>query len=161
MSARVVGIDPGNEGALTLLSLVGDVIEIQDAPCVEDGVKGRRTLNAPLLGDILRRWQPSRAYIELVTARPSDAKVAAFAFGRCRGALEGVCGALAIPVTMLTVPTWRRAVGLPVGATKEQARGEAIRRWPDHAAFFARKKDDGRAEAALIALAGLMRDGGQ
>ena len=32
----------------------------------------------------------------------------------------------AIPVTMLAVPSWRRAVGLPPGATKDQARGEAI-----------------------------------
>ena len=37
---------------------------------------------------------------------------------------------------------------------------EAIRRWPAHAALFACVKDDGRAEAALIAVAGLMRIGG-
>jgi hypothetical protein len=37
---------------------------------------------------------------------------------------------------------------------------EAIRRWPDKAALFARVKDDGRAEAALIAVAGLRREGG-
>jgi crossover junction endodeoxyribonuclease RuvC len=61
---------------------------------------------------------------------------------------------------MLTVPTWRRAVGLPVGAKKEQSRGEAIQRFPDHAVMFARVRDDGRAEAALIAVAGLARNGG-
>ena len=37
---------------------------------------------------------------------------------------------------------------------------EAIRRWPAHAALVACIKDDGRAEAALIAVAGLMRIGG-
>jgi len=37
---------------------------------------------------------------------------------------------------------------------------EAIRRWPAHAALFACVKDGGRAEAALIAVAGLMRIGG-
>jgi len=37
---------------------------------------------------------------------------------------------------------------------------EAIRRWPVHAALFACVKDGGRAEAALIAVAGLMRIGG-
>jgi crossover junction endodeoxyribonuclease RuvC len=58
---------------------------------------------------------------------------------------------------MLTVPTWRRAVGLPVGATKEMSRGKAIRRFPGHADMFARVRDDGRAEACLIAIAGLMR----
>jgi hypothetical protein len=35
-----------------------------------------------------------------------------------------------------------------------QARSEAIRRWPDRAALFARVKDDGLAESALIGVAG-------
>ena len=30
--------------------------------------------------------------------------------------------------------------------------------WPDKAALFARVKDDGRAEACLIAVAGLIKD---
>jgi crossover junction endodeoxyribonuclease RuvC len=38
---------------------------------------------------------------------------------------------------------------------------EAIRRRPDKASFFARIKDDGRAEAALIALAAIMREAGR
>src|SRR5271154_446152 len=59
---------------------------------------------------------------------------------------------------MITVPTWRREIGLPPGASKEMARGAAIRRWPSQADKFARVKDDGRAEAALIAIAGLLRE---
>jgi hypothetical protein len=47
---------------------------------------------------------------------------------------------------------------LAFGATKDMARGEAIRRWPGRAGLFARGKDDGRAEAALIGIAGLRRD---
>jgi crossover junction endodeoxyribonuclease RuvC len=41
---------------------------------------------------------------------------------------------------------------------KDAARSNAIRRWPAKADLFARVKDDGRAEAALIGLAGLMRE---
>jgi hypothetical protein len=41
---------------------------------------------------------------------------------------------------------------------KDAARSEAIRRWPDKARLFARVKDDGRAEAALIAVAGVIRE---
>jgi crossover junction endodeoxyribonuclease RuvC len=37
---------------------------------------------------------------------------------------------------------------------KDAARGVAIQRFPAMAGAFARKKDDGRAEAALIALYG-------
>jgi crossover junction endodeoxyribonuclease RuvC len=43
---------------------------------------------------------------------------------------------------------------------KDAARAEAIRRWPSHASLFARVKDDGRAEAALIGVAGILRNGG-
>ncbi len=42
---------------------------------------------------------------------------------------------------------------------KDTARSEAIRRWPDKAGLFARVKDDGRADAALIAVAGLLKKG--
>ena len=160
MSARVLGIDPGNEGALVLLSDARSILDIADMPCVADGARGRRTVNPALLAAIVRRWVPSNAFCDYVGPRPTDAKIAAFSFGRCRGAIEGTLAALGVPVTMLTVPTWRRAVGLPVGATKEMSRGEAIRRFPEKAALFARVKDDGRAEACLIAIAGLLRNGG-
>jgi crossover junction endodeoxyribonuclease RuvC len=126
-------------------------------PCVDDGAKGRRTINPILLAAIIRRLAPTHAFCELIGARPTDSKVGAFSFGRCRGAIEGTLGALGIPVMMLTVPTWRRAVGLAVGATKEMARGEAIRRWPSQAETFGRVCDDGRAESALIAVAGILR----
>lgn len=51
-------------------------------------------------------------------------------------------------------------VGIPPGkdGAKDAARSEAIRRWPDKASLFARKSDDGRAEAALIAVAGLTNE---
>ena len=41
---------------------------------------------------------------------------------------------------------------------RNEARSEAIRRWPDKATLFARVSDDGCAEAALIALAGFLRE---
>jgi crossover junction endodeoxyribonuclease RuvC len=154
----VAGVDPGVSGALALMDDDGRLLGVEDMPVLEDGVKGRRTVNAILLASILKRWAPRHLFVELIGPRPTDAKVAAFSFGRCRGAIEGVCGALALPVTMLAVPTWRRAVGLPAGVTKDQSRGEAVRRWPEHAQFFARKRDDGRAEACLIAAAGLARE---
>jgi crossover junction endodeoxyribonuclease RuvC len=73
--------------------------------------------------------------------------------------IEGVLAAAGLPIAFLTPRTWKRLVGIPPGkdGAKDAARSEAIRRWPQHAALFARVKDDGRAEAALIAVAGLMR----
>ncbi len=62
---------------------------------------------------------------------------------------------------MLTPSTWKRAVGIPPGrdGVKDMARAEACRRWPAMAGNFAAKGSDGLAEAALIAMAGMMREG--
>jgi crossover junction endodeoxyribonuclease RuvC len=82
-------------------------------------------------------------------------------FGRSRGVIEGVCAAAGLPIAFLTPAYWKRLVGIAPGkeGAKDAARSLALRRWPSHAATFARVKDDGRAEAALIAVAGLMRKG--
>jgi hypothetical protein len=83
-------------------------------------------------------------------------------FGRSRGVIEGVRGAAGVPLSFLTPACWKRTVGIPPGkeGAKDAARSETIRRLPGHSALFARVKDDGRAEAALIAVAGLVRQEG-
>jgi hypothetical protein len=163
VSEKFIGGDLGVRGAFGLISSSGELHDIVDMPVLHDGPKGRASVNAPLLAEILARWHVRRAFIEYVGARPGEGPVGAFAFGRSRGVVEGVLATLGIPVTFLTAPTWKRLVGIPPGeaGAKDSARSEAIRRWPDKAALFARVKDDGRAEAALIAIAGLMREGGR
>jgi crossover junction endodeoxyribonuclease RuvC len=162
MSARVLGIDVGSQGAVALLTPAGDLLEVVDMPILRDGPKGRPNVSAALLADIVLKMQAAMAFIEFVGARPGEGAVGAFAFGRSRGVIEGVCGAAGVPLAFLTPAHWKRLVGIPPGkeGAKDAARSEAIRRWPGHAAMFARVKDDGRAEAALIAVAGLMRKGG-
>lgn len=158
MTGPIIGIDLGHQGALALVSHDGQLLDVADMPTLDDGAKGRPTVCAPLLADLIRRWAPAAAFVEYVGARPTDSKVGAFSFGRARGAVEGVLGAAGIPTRFITAPVWKRAIGLPAGTgMKDAARSEAIRRWPAQAALFARKGDDGRAEAGLIAVAGLIR----
>jgi crossover junction endodeoxyribonuclease RuvC len=158
-----IGIDVGATGALALVTPAGALVEVADMPTLHDGPANRASVNGPLLADILARWHARTAFVEYVGARPGEGAVGAFAFGRARGVIEGACGALGIAVTFIAPPCWKRLVGIPPGkdGAKDAARAEAIRRWPDHAALFARVKDDGRAEAALIAVAGLKREGGR
>jgi crossover junction endodeoxyribonuclease RuvC len=113
-----------------------------------------------LLADLIANSHATKAFVEFVGARPGEGAVGAFAFGRSRGVVEGALAALGVSASLLTPPSWKRAVGLPAGrdGAKDAARSEAIRRWPAKAALFARVKDDGRAEAALIGLAGLKRE---
>jgi crossover junction endodeoxyribonuclease RuvC len=156
----ILGGDLGLNRAIAAVDDIAGLIDIVDMPTLTNGPAGRRTINAPLLASIMSRWHAKIAYLEYVAARPGEGAVGAFSFGRSKGVVEGVCAALAIPVAFVTPPSWKRAVGIQPGkdGAKAAARGEAIRRWPAHAAMFARKKDDGRAEAALIALAGLMKE---
>jgi crossover junction endodeoxyribonuclease RuvC len=155
----ILGIDIGVTGAIALLDESGALLEISDMPMLHDGPKGRRAINAPLLASIIFASHATRAFVEHLSARPGEGPTGAFAFGRSRGVIEGVLAAAGIPCQFLTPASWKRAVGLTL-ASKDAARAEAIRRWPGHAELFARVKDDGRAEAALIAAVGLLRKGG-
>ena len=154
----ILGIDPGKSGTVAVLDEGGELLKVHDTPSTLEP-NGRSATNAPLLASILARSHARIAYCEFVGARPTDAKVAAFAFGRARGVIEGCAGALGLPIVFLTPPTWKRLADIPPGAeNKDLARTRAIARWPARADLFARKCDVDRAEACLIALAGLKRE---
>ena len=64
-----------------------------------------------------------------------------------------------MPIVFIAPASWKRISDIPPGVeNKDLARTRAIARWPAHADLFARKCDVDRAEACLIALAGLMRE---
>jgi len=158
MTGNIIGIDPGAHGAIAVLDETGDLLAVEDMPSTSEA-SGRPATNAPLLAGILARAHARVAFCEFVGARPTDARVAAFAFGRARGCIEGCAGALGLRIIFLTPPTWKRLADIPPGVeNKDLARTRAIARWPGHAELFARKCDVDRAEAALIAMAGLTRE---
>ena len=156
----ILGIDIGVSGALALVDQSGELLDVWDMPCLHDGPKNRQTINAPLLAEIVYKSHATKAFVERVGPRPMEGPVGAFAFGDCKGVVRGVLAAAAIPTLFIQPAQWKRVVGIAPGTDmKDMARSEAIRRWPAQAGLFARKRDDGRAESALIAIAGLMREG--
>ena len=158
MTPHIIGIDPGAHGAIAVLDERGDLIEVHDMPSLDEG-NGRPATNAPLLAAILAKMRARIAFCEFVSARPTDARAAAFSFGRARGVIEGASAALALPIVFLTPPTWKRLANIAPGVeNKDQARARAIAKWPAMANSFARKLDVDRAEAALIGWAGLQRE---
>jgi crossover junction endodeoxyribonuclease RuvC len=157
-TVTILGVDIGAGGALATLSDAGELLDVQDMPCLFDGPKNRRTVNAPLLAEIIYKSHARRAYVERVGPRPMEGSVSAFAFGDAKGVVRGALAAASIPTIFITPVQWKRIVGVPPGKDmKDMARSNAINRWPGKAILFARKMDDGRAEAALIGLAGLLR----
>lgn len=154
----VVGLDIGAHGAIAVLDDDGRLLAVHDMQALEEKT-GRQATNAPLLATLLAKTGARVAFCEWVGPRPTDGPTAAFAFGRARGCVEGVAGALGLPVVFLTPPVWKRAANIPPGVgNKDIARSRAIARWPAKAGLFGRKRDIDRAEACLIAVAGLQRE---
>jgi crossover junction endodeoxyribonuclease RuvC len=156
----IIGIDPGTGGSIAFHENNGDLLDVIDMPVLADGVKGRLSINAPLLASIIFKSQAERAFCELVGPRPTDGSVAAFGFGRSRGVIEGVLAAAGVPVVMIAPPVWKRLAGIAAGKeNKDAARSVAIAKWPSKADLFSRKADIDRAEACLIGWAGLRKEG--
>lgn len=93
--------------------------------------------------------------LEQVNGVPGQSASGAFRFGQSYGHVRGLCDAVDLPITDVPPQVWKGALGLrrgvqTVAAYKRQARELAQELFPDHAASFARAKDDGLAEAALI-----------
>lgn len=149
----VLGIDPGIQGALALLSVTARKIEmIWDMP-VTDGRVDPARLAA--IVEMCKVRGSVVAAVELVGGLPRQAGI--FNFGVSAGILQGALGALGIPFTLIQPAQWKGAMGLrrTVNETQAQnktrARELAIKLWPEMAGEFKRIKDDGRAESALIA----------
>jgi crossover junction endodeoxyribonuclease RuvC len=75
-----------------------------------------------------------------------------FRFGETYGATQMAVAAHAMPIHYVTPAKWKGHFKL--SRDKGVSRSVAIQRFPKNAADFSRVKDDGRAEAALIALYG-------
>lgn len=146
MSALILGADPGKRGALALVDLDGHLLDVIDMPDATGSALGAH------IRDFLEDHGPHHvqtAWVEKVHAMPKQGVTSTFTFGAGYGALLGALGALRIPVELRTPNVWKKAMRCT--ADKGSSRQAAAQLWPDHARLFARVKDDGRAEAALVA----------
>ncbi len=153
----IIGIDPGAGGAIAILERGGRLVHVFDMPAVEvvTGGKAKRRVSPEMLAAELRLYNVDGtvAFIEQVGAMPGQGVSSMFAFGEAFGLAKGVLAGLAIPVQSVTPGKWKKALQLNAG--KDGARAKAAALWPEQAGEFRRVKDDGKAEAALIAYWGL------
>lgn len=147
---RIVGVDPGASGALALWRPDGLVATV-DMPVllIRRGASDKAEVSALGIVDLLAEWRPTHVVIEQVGGIPGQSAPAAFNFGRAAGAVEYIARALGYLVVMVAPVVWKKA--MRVNGGKDGSRATAVNLWPQHRAMFARKRDDGRAEAALIA----------
>ena len=159
MTAVTIGIDPGLKGALACL-VNGDLFDVADVPVRSNGKrrngKQKRQVDAAGVRDLLLRWATScdrgdrpTVVLEHVQSSPGAGATSMFTFGQGFGLIEGVCAGLGIAPMPAFPHVWKRALG--IDSDKDRSRALAASRWPEWADEFKRKKDDGRAEAALVA----------
>lgn len=151
---KILGVDPGASGALAILDTDTNNLEMVDMPVVEvkRGTRLVRQVSAPLLVEALANKDIDCAVVEKVGAMPGQGVSSMFAFGRAAGVVEGVIAGLRIPLTHVTPQEWQK--GMRVVGGKDGSRSRATQVFPNQASLFARKKDDGRADAALMAAYG-------
>jgi hypothetical protein len=158
----IIGVDPGLSGALALMTTDRRLLGVWDMP-KEPRAKGKgNEVNAYLLSDLVadildivkEQGHKAEAIIEQVGPMPRDSRPAAFKFGDSCGVLRGVFGANYVPMRFVAPGIWKRHHSL-IKKDKSASRMLVMSKWPEQRDLFRRVKDDGRAEAALIAEFGL------
>jgi crossover junction endodeoxyribonuclease RuvC len=153
MNQKILGIDPGISGGLALVEITDGaapvLVEAIDIPVIGSGAKER--VDVAAIRNFIERHKPVRALIERAQAMPKQGASSGFKYGRAVGAIEATIVLCSIPLEIIEPSVWKRHWRLP-GKIKEAARQKALQLFPDAHAALARRRDHGRAEAALIAL---------
>ncbi len=148
--SQVWGIDPGNNGALVMFDSDEGVLNIHDMPLMD--VKGKKVISPNLVTEILKQHH-CPAFIERVHAMPGQGVTSMFNFGKGYGIILGVLAGLEMPINIVNPTTWQTYLKVQRG--KDGSRDRACQLLPNYSQYFARKKDDGRSDASLIAYYGI------
>lgn len=144
---RIVGVDPGLNGALACLEVLDTetrIVDVVPMPVIAKDVQ------AAQIADVFRCWKPDFVVIEQIGLIYQSSKATAFSMGRSLAKVEAVAQTLQHPLVMMRPQDWKKQMGL-IGKDKDDSRLMATQLFPHWREKFARKKDDGMAEACLIA----------
>jgi len=141
---RIIGIDPGLNGGIAILD--GTLQSVYRMP-VHDG-----QINVDTLIEIINDYPPHAIVIEEQQAMPKQGVSSTFKTGMNYGILLGVVESLLHPLVKMKPSEWKKVNGL-IGKDKEASRRLASELYPAHRTHFKLVRDDGVAEAALIARA--------
>ena len=153
-----IGIDPGARGAISIVDRHKGLVDVIDMPTVEVKIGNamKHRVSPEAIASELRLYAPTAlAFIERVGAMPGQGVSSMFAFGEAYGLVRGVVAGLGIPCTSVTPAVWVKAMRVAQG--KDGSRQRAMELFPEHAHLFKRVKDDGRADAALVAAWGMLQ----
>ena len=157
----ILGIDPGLSGAFVWLQPANangplTILACEDMPTYETkvGTGVRRRIDLDGVWNLLHRNMANVVVMETLGVRPGSGSPSVSQTGRGYGQIEGLLRGVGLRPLYVTPKDWKKGMRLATAATKDDSRELAKRHFQTSVNLFARKKDDGRAEAALIALYG-------
>jgi Holliday junction resolvasome RuvABC endonuclease subunit len=139
-----VGIDPGFSGAWGMIDHHGAYVSCGDM--IHDGKHIKQRMVWAEMSQALDR-QDRETAIEVVHSMPKQGVASSFKFGMAYGVALGLVDRLLCPAHLVTPQAWKKAMGLT--SDKRTSLNMARELWPN--APLGRQKDNGRAEALLIA----------
>ena len=137
-----LGIDPGKKGAIALFDVEACTVKTHDMPGT---TRELHDLIASL--PIIKRCTVEKPFYPQMIGVTNAAKIA-----QAYGTLIGALAWRDIPFAEVPPNKWK--LKLSLSNNKNASREMAMQRFPDDADQFKRVKDDGRAEAALLAIYG-------
>lgn len=161
MDKIIIGIDPGQKGAITFLLKKKKglrFLDVHDLPKVEKpfGRSGGTMIHAPklfnLIGWYKKTFKIETIYLEHVHAMPKQGVVAVFSFGVTFGIILSTIMLSGVDIRLVTPANWKRKAGL-TGKPKDSSIRKAIDIFPE-ATFRLTKKATDRADSILIAFFG-------
>jgi crossover junction endodeoxyribonuclease RuvC len=144
----ILGIDPGQNGGVALINRHGALQFAEGMPVARNAVV---TVDVRQLGHLLTGRHGVFAFVERAQAMPRQGVSSAFNYGCIFGSILTALADLGIGYELVAPAKWKRDFGLQ--SDKRQAIDRAQQLYP--ALRRLRAKDDGVAEALLIARWGL------
>lgn len=154
---RVIGIDPGLDGAAAVIYDDGQRFGYFSFPKHKPKGRGYEP-SWPLFPEPMEilAFEADHAFIEKVGSRPKEARSAAFKFGTTAGGIRGIIAMLRVPVTMVTPGAWKLSMRCG-GKDKSVSIARAMELFPRDVEYLTtkhsvrnKKQIEGIAEAALI-----------
>ena len=150
---KIIGIDPGLNGAIAILE-DNKVKTMFEMPVMSEGKKNKRQLNSAqlvkLIKDNIDNIEETVIIVEQVNAMPGQGVTSMFNFGQTFGAIKGICAALSLPIFFVRPAKWKKHFEL-INSSKDASRTKAIEMYPSIPDQLSKKKDVNKSDAILIA----------
>lgn len=142
----IAAIDPGQKGAIAILTQSGDLVEIYSMPLRENN----KLVDGAKISSILSYHGAETGVIEKVHAMPRQGVVSMFTFGSLYGGAYALLSSQCQEVAQVQPMQWKRHFNL-VGKDKSASKKIAAQLWPGDSKRLLKARAD-VSEAALIGL---------